>query len=129
MIIMIIIIIMMIIIIIKHLFVYPRYSLHLKSAQQLVQFVFVRSRSNWNLAVLAFEERGKPGEKPLRGRREPTTNSTHVLRRDRELNRGYVGGRRVLSTLRHSCSPGLTLLPHSVRGHFKVNLILSVFLD
>ena len=33
---------------------------HLKSAQELVQHVSVHSGSNWNLAVLVFEERGKP---------------------------------------------------------------------
>ena len=39
------------------------------------------SKSNWNLEVLVFEERGKP-EYPeknlLEQRREPTTNSTHT---------------------------------------------------
>ena len=39
------------------------------------------SRSNWNLEVLVFEERGKP-EYPeknlLEQGREPTTNSTHI---------------------------------------------------
>ena len=42
----------------------------------------MRSRSNWNLEVLVFEERGKP-EYPeknlLEQGREPTTNSTHIL--------------------------------------------------
>ena len=33
---------------------------HVKSAQELVQLVSVHSGSNWNLAVLIFEERGKP---------------------------------------------------------------------
>ena len=33
---------------------------HLKSTQELVQHVSVHSGSNWNLAVLVFEERGKP---------------------------------------------------------------------
>ena len=33
---------------------------HLKSAQELVQHVLVHSGSNWNLAVLVFEERAKP---------------------------------------------------------------------
>jgi len=43
--------------------------------------VFVRSRSNWNVEVLVFEERGKPEypEKNLSEQgREPTTNSTHI---------------------------------------------------
>ena len=33
---------------------------HLKRAQKDVQHVSLHSRSNWNLAVLVFEERGKP---------------------------------------------------------------------
>ena len=39
------------------------------------------SRSNWNLEMLVFEERGKPEytEKNLSGQgQEPTTNSTHI---------------------------------------------------
>jgi len=39
------------------------------------------SRSNWNLKMLIFEERGKLGypEKNLSEQsREPTTNSTHI---------------------------------------------------
>ena len=42
----------------------------------------MRSSSNWNLEVLVFEERGKPEypEKNLsEQRREPTTNSTHII--------------------------------------------------
>ena len=40
-----------------------------------------KSRSNWNLEMLVFEERGKPEypEKNLSEQgREPTTNSTHI---------------------------------------------------
>ena len=66
------------------------------------------SWSNWNLKMLVFEERGKP-EYPeknlLEQRREPTTNSTHIWRRHQELNPGHIDGRRVLSPLRHPCSP------------------------
>ena len=70
--------------------------------------MFVRSRSNWNLEVLVFEERGKPeyAEKNLSEQgREPTTNSTHIGHWDREWNPGHIGGRRALSPLRHPCSP------------------------
>ena len=70
------------------------------------------SWSNWNLEMLVFEERGKPEypEKNLsEQRREPTTNSTHIWRRRRELNPGNFGGRRVLSPLRHPCSPAMYL--------------------
>ena len=49
--------------------------------------------SNWNLEMLVFEERGKPTypEKNLsEKRREPTTNSTHIWRRHRDLNPGHT---------------------------------------
>ena len=65
------------------------------------------SWSNWNLEMLVFEEREKPEypEKNLsEQRREPTTNSTHIWRRRRDLNPGHVGGRRALSPLRHPLS-------------------------
>jgi len=58
--------------------------------------------------VLVFEERGKPEypEKNLSEQgRVPTTNSTHIWRRRRELNPGHIGGRRALSPLRLPCSP------------------------
>ena len=64
------------------------------------------SWSNWNLEMLVFEERGKPEypEKNLSEQgREPTTNSTHILRRRLDLNPGHIGGRRVLSPLHHTC--------------------------
>ena len=71
----------------------------------------MRSRSNWNLEVLVFKERGKPEypEKNLsEQRREPTTNSTPIWRRRQDSNLGHIGGRRVLSPLRHPCSPKIT---------------------
>ena len=37
--------------------------------------------------------------------REPTSNSTHVWRCCRDLNPGHIGGRRVLSPLRHLFCP------------------------
>jgi len=49
--------------------------------------------------VLVFEERGKPEypEKNLSEQgREPTTNSTHIWRRRRNLNLDRCGGRRAL---------------------------------
>ena len=57
----------------------------------------------WKCCMVS-EERGKPEypEKNLSKQgREPTTNSTHIRRRDRESNPGHIGGRRVLSPLRH----------------------------
>ena len=78
------------------------------------------SWSNWNLEMLVFEERGKPEypEKNLsEQRREPTTNSTNIWRRRRDLNPGRTGGRRALSALRHPLLPrplyGLKLYPES----------------
>jgi len=47
------------------------------------------SRSNWNLEVLVFEERGKPKymeKNPSEQWREPTTNSTHIWLQCRDLN-------------------------------------------
>ena len=70
------------------------------------------SWSNWNLEMLVFEERGKPEypEKNLSEQgREPTTNSTHVWRRRRDLNPGQISGRRMISPLRHPWSPDMTL--------------------
>ena len=66
------------------------------------------SWSNWNLEMLVFEERGKLEylEKNLsEERREPTTNSTHIWRRRRDLKPGHIGGRQVLSPLRHPLLP------------------------
>ena len=65
------------------------------------------SWSNWNLEMLVFEERGKPEypEKNLsEQRREPTTNSTHIWCRHRDLNPDHIIGRGALSPLRHPCS-------------------------
>ena len=60
------------------------------------------SWSNWNLKMLVFQERRKPEnsetwplEKELK-RRESTTNLS---------NPGLIGGRQVISTLLHPCSP------------------------
>ena len=78
------------------------------------------SWSNWNLELLVFQERGKPEypEKNLsEQRREPTTNSTHIWRRRRDLNPGHIGGRRALSPLRHP------LLPE--QGMIKIQLIVN----
>ena len=60
------------------------------------------SWSNWNLEMLVFEERGKleyPEKNLSEQRREPTTNSTHMWGRRRDLNPGHIGGRQALSPL------------------------------
>ena len=71
--------------------------------------VYVRSRSNWNLEVLVFQERGKleylVKNLSEQGRKSTKTNNTHIWRRRRGSNQGHIGGRRMLSPLRHSCSP------------------------
>ena len=55
--------------------------------------------------MLVFEETetGVPGENLSVQRREPT-NSTHPWRQIWESNPGHIGGRRVLSWLRHPCT-------------------------
>ena len=68
----------------------------------------VRSKSNWNLKVLVFKERGKleyPVKNPSEQGREPTTNSTHIWRQRQDSNQGCIGGRGVLSPLHYPCSP------------------------
>ena len=59
---------------------------------------------------VGFKERAKPEEYPEKNLseqgREPTTNSTHIWRRRRDLSPGHIGGRRVPSPLNH---------PHSSR--------------
>ena len=70
------------------------------------------SWSNWNLEVLVFEERGKPGypEKNLSEQgRQQTTNSTHIWCRHWDVNLGNVGGRQVPSSLRQPCSPSILI--------------------
>ena len=61
----------------------------------------------------------EPGEKPTEQGLEPTTNSTHVLRRVRESIPGHIGGRLALSPLRNPCSP-------SVRGKKTTSLFFGV---
>mgnify|MGYP006973431270 CR=1 FL=1 len=59
------------------------------------------------LEIFVFEEMGKPEypEKNLsEQRREPTTNSTHILRRVPESISSKIGGRPVLSPRRYPCS-------------------------
>ena len=77
---------------------------------------------------LVFEQRGKP-EHPEKNlseqRREPTTNVTHIWRRRQDSNPGHIGGKRVLSPLRHPCSLlvwQLTFL--SISQFFSVSIIV-----
>ena len=91
--------------------------------------VSLRSRSNRNLEVLVFKERGKP-EYPMKNLseqgREPTTISTHIWRRRRDLNPGHIGGRRVLSPLRHPCSSKTHTFRRRLRPSVHVNTLSVV---
>ena len=63
----------------------------------------LHSRSKWNLEVLVFKERGKseyPEKNLSEQRREPTTNSTHMWHRHRDLNQSHISGRQVC----HHCT-------------------------
>ena len=78
----------------------------LRTSWELVE-TCPRSKSNWNLDVLGLKKSRKPEypEKNLSEQgRELTTNSTHIWRRHRDLNPGHIGGRQVLSPLRHPYS-------------------------
>ena len=104
-----------IVIIIIIIDIYPRSSTHPK-------VVLGRSciRSNWNLEMLVFEERGKPEnlDKNISEQsREPTTNFTHSWPEG-----GHVGGRHVQSPLHHPCSPKLKLSEQNMK------ISLSLFL-
>ena len=61
--------------------------------------------------MLVFGERGKPEypEKNLSEQEREPTNSAHMRHRIGESNPGHIGGRRVLSPLRHPCSPNVNL--------------------
>ena len=89
------------------------------------------SWTNWNLEMLVFEERGKPAnpEKNLSEQgREPTTNSTHIWRRRRDLNPGRIGGRRVLSPLHHPCSP-CGLIQYGLFTFWKFRFVFHLWLQ
>ena len=69
---------------------------HLKSAQELVQYVSVHSVSNWDLAVSVFEERGKPEypEKNLseQGENQKQTQPTYDAATGNRTRATLVGG-------------------------------------
>ena len=71
--------------------------------------------------MLIFEERGKPEypEKNLSVQeRKPAANSTHIAQ-VRKSKPSHIGGRRVLSPLRHPCSPQF-LFRYSINPTFFV---------
>ena len=79
------------------------------------------SRSNWNLEMLVVEERGKSeylGKNLLEQGREPTTNSTHIWRRVRELNPGHIGGRPAWEANALTTGPSLLSKQHEVSFRF-----------
>ena len=61
---------------------------------------------NTNQVKWRFLKRGQIG---VTERREPT-NLTHICRQIWESNQGHIDGRRVLSPLRHPCTPCVVLL-------------------
>ena len=76
--------------------------------------------------MLAFEERGKPEypeENLSEQGREPTTNSTHIWRRRRDLNPGHIGGRRVLSIKTIEYNSFLESVSLTMDGFFVRNLL------
>ena len=85
----------------------------------------VRSRSNWNLEVLVFVERGKQ-EQPEKNLSEqgiePTTNSTHIWLQHQDLNwqATLVGGK-----CSHHCN---TLSPLVLLAYCKWTKIGVTFL-
>ena len=88
----------------------------------------VNSRSNWNLEMLVFEQRGKLEyleKNLLQQRREPTTNSTQIWCQRQDSNPGRISGRWVLSPLHHPCSSLITeaLLGGGVGGRVGMSLV------
>ena len=71
--------------------------------------------------MLVFEKRGNAGcperKKPLKQSREPTTNSTHILRWVWEAKPGHIGGRRALRQLRHPMTHNAIAM-YSLLGNF-----------
>ena len=66
-------------------------------------------------------ETGVPGENLSMQSREPT-NSTHIWRRIWESNPGHIGWRRVLSPLRHPCTPaGCSTVNKCIYHHMQIS--------
>lgn len=81
--------------------------------------VFTCSRTNWGLEVLLLKRlRGKPEhrEKTSLSKEETNKNADPTGRRHWDLNPDHTGGGRVLSPLRHYCSP--TPYSHQLLSHF-----------
>ena len=80
--------------------------------------------------MLVFVERGKleyPKKNISVQSREPT-NSTHIWRRVWESNLGHIGGRRMLSPLRHRCTSWVSPVRRlfKSRVYFKTIFLKSV---
>ena len=89
----------------------------------------VRSRSNWNLKVLVFKERGKPEypEKNLSEQgRKPTTNSTNIWRQcqDSKPRTTLVGGEHEIRLLKEPRDEGVKNTCSSSRIHFVLLFLL-----
>ena len=69
------------------------------------------------LEMLDFKERGRSEclEQNLQEQgREPTTNSTKTWCRRQDMNPGHIGGRRVLSPLRHPLLPEVPIFAQGI---------------
>ena len=85
---------------------------HAHSGSRLVFLVEIEIWKCWLLRKARKTE--YPAKIFSEHRKEPTTNSTHIWRRRRDLNSGHIGERRVLS---HCATLTLTpLLPPCTRG-------------
>ena len=73
-----------------------------KSSQELVNYMYMHSRLNWNMLVFEESIQRKTSQSKAK---KPTINSTQMWRQGQESNLWHIGGRRALSSLRHPCSP------------------------
>ena len=66
------------------------------------------------MSNVGFWGEGKPEnpEKNLSEQSREPTNSTHIWRRVEESNPGHIGGKRVLSPLRHPYIPHIPISPY-----------------
>ena len=75
--------------------------------------------ASWNQLYVGFlvrEENWRTRRKTLGAEKRTNTNSTHLWRWVRESNPSHIGGRRVLSPLRHPCFPQCTCERYSGLG-------------
>ena len=70
-------------------------TVHQRAVGALVSKVTMRSRSNWNLEMLVFEERGKPETNPQsRNENQQQTQPTYDVESGNRTRSTLVGGER-----------------------------------